>query len=311
MAPVVEVENLSRTFGENRALDSVSFSVDEGEIFGLVGPDGSGKTTCLRILCGLMAPSQGRVLVLGQDMAADPEPAKGRIGYMAQPARLYEDLSVAENIRFYADIFEVPPEKYRERMSRLLEFSGLAPFTRRLFRNLSGGMKQKVGLTCALIHTPRVLFLDEPTNGVDPVSRRDFWKILYELRREQVTIVVASTYLDEVDRCHRVALFDRGRMRLLMEPKAMRGLMTGHLFSLAAPDRQKAFKVLRSHPQVVRSSVFGAGIHFSVRVQSELASVEETLRSAGVSGYELKPITPGLEDVYLSLILDQEEGGPS
>ena len=140
---------------------------------------------------------------------------------------------------FYADLYHVPREQYQQRMTRLLRFSGLAPFTNRLFRNLSGGMKQKVGLTCALIHTPRVLFLDEPTNGVDPVSRRDFWKILYELKREQVTIVVASTYLDEVDRCHRVALFDHGRVRLVMEPLALRGLMKGYLFNLSLSDRRR------------------------------------------------------------------------
>ncbi|PKN26305.1 MAG: multidrug ABC transporter ATP-binding protein [Deltaproteobacteria bacterium HGW-Deltaproteobacteria-21] len=307
MAQVVQVENLSRSFGETTALDAISFSVEEGEIFGLVGPDGAGKTTCLRILCGLMAPTSGRVTVLDQDMVLDPEPAKDRIGYMAQPARLYEELSVAENIRFYADIHEVPPERYRERMNRLLEFSGLTPFTGRLFRNLSGGMKQKVGLTCALIHTPRVLFLDEPTNGVDPVSRRDFWKILYELRRERVTIVVASTYLDEVDRCHRVALFDKGKIRLLMAPPDMRSLITGHLFNLIVPDRQRALKVLRSVPLVIRSSVFGTGIHFTTQGESDVAEVEKSLLSGGLVSFEVKPITPTLEDVYLSLILSKEE----
>jgi len=307
MAEIVQVENLSRSFGENRALDSISFSVEEGEIFGLVGPDGAGKTTCLRILCGLMSPSSGKVKVLDQDMAADPEPAKGRIGYMAQPARLYEELSVVENIRFYADIHEVPPERYRERMNRLLEFSGLSPFTERLFRNLSGGMKQKVGLTCALIHSPRVLFLDEPTNGVDPVSRRDFWKILYELRRERVTIVVASTYLDEVDRCHRVALFDKGMIRLLMAPAEMRALITGSLYNLIVPDRQKALKILRSVPQVVRSSVFGTGIHFTTQKEGDVSEVERSLLSSGVSSFEVKPIAASLEDVYLSLVLEKEE----
>lgn len=307
MAPVVEVENISFSFGRNKALENVSFSVEEGEIFGLVGPDGAGKTTCLRILCGLMSPSSGSVMVLGNDVILDPEPVKGRIGYMAQPARLYEDLSVAENIRFYADLHEVPQKRYRERMSRLLEFSGLAPFTDRLFRNLSGGMKQKVGLTCALIHTPRVLFLDEPTNGVDPVSRRDFWKILYELRREHVTIVVASTYLDEVDRCHRVALLDRGRIRLLMEPMAMRGLMTGHLYNLLVEDRQRALRILRRLPQVLQSSVFGAGIHFTLRDEGDLLEVNKSLLSAGLMSPEVNPIQPGLEDVYLSLILNREE----
>jgi len=304
---IVEVENLSRSFGDTKALDGLSFNVEEGEIFGLVGPDGAGKTTCLRILCGLMEPTSGSVSVLGHDVVKNPEPIKGSIGYMAQPARLYEDLTVAENIRFYADLYELPPERYRERMDRLLEFSGLAPFTDRLFRNLSGGMKQKVGLTCALIHTPRVLFLDEPTNGVDPVSRRDFWKILYELRREKVAIVVASTYLDEVDRCHRVALFDQGRVRLIMEPMAMRSLMQGHLYGLVVTDRQKAVKILRAVPQVLSSSVFGAGIHLSIRHESEIVLVRKALDSAGLPPVRLEPVPPTLEDVYLSLV--REEGG--
>ncbi|MBN1105632.1 MAG: ABC transporter ATP-binding protein [Deltaproteobacteria bacterium] len=304
---IVEVENLSRSFGDTKALDGLSFTVEEGEIFGLVGPDGAGKTTCLRLLCGLMRPSGGRISVMGCDVVADPEAVKDRIGYMAQPARLYEDLTVAENIRFYADLHELPPEPYRERMNRLLAFSGLAPFTDRLFRNLSGGMKQKVGLTCALIHTPRVLFLDEPTNGVDPVSRRDFWKILYELKRERVTIVVASTYLDEVDRCHRVALFDRGRVRLVMEPVAMRSLMKGHLFNLVVRDRQRALRVLKGLPQVFNSSVFGIGIHFSLDDTTHLAGVREGLHLAGVTDFQAEAISPSLEDVYLSL-MGQEKG---
>jgi ABC-2 type transport system ATP-binding protein len=168
-------------------------------------------------------------------------------------------------------------------------------------------MKQKVGLTCALIHTPRVLFLDEPTNGVDPVSRRDFWKILYELRRERVTIVVASTYLDEVDRCHRVALFDEGKIRLLMAPPEMRSIITGNLFNLIVEDRQRALKVLRSVDLVLRSSVFGAGIHFTTQKESDVSKVEKSLRSAGISSFEVKQITPTLEDVYLSLVLNKEE----
>ncbi|MEW6665960.1 MAG: ABC transporter ATP-binding protein [Thermodesulfobacteriota bacterium] len=304
---LVEVENLSRSFGETKALEALTFSVEEGEIFGLVGPDGAGKTTCLRILCGLMEATAGAVRVLGHDVLRDPEPVKDRIGYMAQPARLYEDLTVAENVRFYADLYEIPPKRYRERMNRLLTFSGLAPFSDRLFRNLSGGMKQKLGLTCALIHSPRVLFLDEPTNGVDPVSRRDFWKILYEMKREQVTIVVSSTYLDEVDRCHRVALFDRGRIRLIMQPMAMRGLMRGRLFGLVVADRQKALKILRGLSQVLNSSVFGAGIHFSLRGDSELSEVRDALAGAGLPPERLEPIPPALEDVYLSLV--REEGG--
>jgi ABC-2 type transport system ATP-binding protein len=299
---LVKVENLCRSFGETKALEGITFSVEEGEIFGLVGPDGAGKTTCLRILCGLMAATAGKAMVLGQDVTREPEAVKAEIGYMAQPAKMYDDLTVAENIDFYAELYHVPREQYRQRMPRLLRFSGLAPFTNRLFRNLSGGMKQKVGLTCALIHRPRVLFLDEPTNGVDPVSRRDFWKILYELKREQVTIVVASTYLDEIDRCHRVALFDHGRVRLVMEPLALRGLLKGYLFNLILSDRRGALQLLRGLPQVVNPSIFGAGIHFTLKSDTDLSGVEKALDSTGLGPWNLEPIQPSLEDVYLSLL---------
>jgi len=305
--PIVQVKNLSRSFGGIQALDGLTFSVEEAEIFGLVGPDGSGKTTCLRILCGLMAPTGGKAFVLGRDVAAEPELIKDQVGYMAQPAKLYEELTVKENIEFYADLYEVPREKYRERMKRLLDFSGLAPFTNRLFRNLSGGMKQKVGLSCALIHTPKVLFLDEPTNGVDPVSRRDFWKILYELRRERVTIVVASTYLDEADRCHRVAFFDKGKARMVMEPLELRKVLKDQLFKLTANDRRKAFGVLKGMPGVLDLYVFGTGIHFILSESGKVSEVEADLESAGIQGVRVEPIQPSLEDVYLSLV--GETGG--
>ena len=299
---VITAENLSRSFGETKALDGLSFQVEAGEIFGLVGPDGSGKTTCLRLLCGLMAPTQGRATVLGRDTAREPEAIRRDIGYMAQPAGLYDDLTVEENIDFYAALYDIPARQYKERMDRLLSFSGLAPFTKRLFRNLSGGMKQKAGLTCALIHRPKVLLLDEPTNGVDPVSRRDFWKILYELKREEVTIVAASTYLDEADRCHRVALFDRGRARLVMRPLEMRGLLKGSLYALTVSDRQKAVKVLRNTPQARDVGIFGAGIHFSVEAEKDLGGIESALDDAGLKILDLEKIEPTLEDVYLSLL---------
>lgn len=299
---LVETENLCRSFGPVKALDGLNFSVEQGEIFGLMGPDGSGKTTCLRILCGLMRPTSGKAAVLGKDVARDPEAIKDQIGYMAQPAKLYEDLTVKENIQLYADLYQVPRGRYEQRMKRLLEFSGLAPFTDRLFRQLSGGMKQKVGLSCALIHTPKVLFLDEPTNGVDPVSRRDFWKILYELHREGVTILVASTYLDEADRCHRVALFDRGRVRLVMEPLSLRSLVKGHLFDLKTAQRRKAMRILKTSPRVVQASLFGAGIHFSLKEAEDLSPVKTELAGSGLGDFRLEAIQPSLEDVYLSLV---------
>lgn len=305
--PLVEAENLCRSFGPVKALDGLNFSVEQGEIFGLMGPDGAGKTTCLRILCGLMQPTSGKALVLGKDVAKDPEAIKDQIGYMAQPAKLYEDLTVKENIELYADLYQVPRDRYEQRMKRLLDFSGLAPFTDRLFRQLSGGMKQKVGLSCALIHTPKVLFLDEPTNGVDPVSRRDFWKILYELHRENVTILVASTYLDEADRCHRVALFDRGRARLVMEPLSLRSLVKGHLFDLKTAERRKAMRILKNSPRVVQVSLFGAGIHFSLKESEDLAPLEKELASSGLGAFRLEAIQPSLEDVYLSLVEGNRE----
>jgi ABC-2 type transport system ATP-binding protein len=226
---------------------------------------------------------------------------------MAQPAKLYEDLTVKENIELYADLYQVPRDRYEQRMKRLLDFSGLAHITDRLFRQLSGGMKQKVGLSCALIHTPKVLFLDEPTNGVDPVSRRDFWKILYELHRENVTILVASTYLDEADRCHRVALFDHGRVRLVMEPLNLKSLVKGHLFDLKTAERRKAMRILKTSPRVVQASLFGAGIHFSLKESEDLAPVEKELASSGLGAFRLEPIQPSLEDVYLSLVEGNRE----
>ena len=304
---LVEAENLCRSFGPVKALDGLNFSVEQGEIFGLMGPDGAGKTTCLRILCGLMRPTNGKAMVLGSDVDKDPEAIKDHIGYMAQPAKLYEDLTVKENIELYADLYQVPRDRYKQRMKRLLEFSGLAPFTDRLFRQLSGGMKQKVGLSCALIHTPKVLFLDEPTNGVDPVSRRDFWKILYELHREGVTILVASTYLDEADRCHRVALFDRGKVRLVMEPLSLRSLVRGHLFDLKTTERRKAMRILKRSPRVIQASLFGAGIHFSLREAEDLSAIENDLTSSGLTAFDLESIQPSLEDVYLSLVEGNRE----
>jgi ABC-2 type transport system ATP-binding protein len=299
---LVETDKLFKSFGSVTALNGLTFSVEAGEIFGLVGPDGAGKTTCLRILCGLMSPTGGKAMVLGKDVAREPEAIKNQVGYMAQPARLYEDLTVQENIAFYADLYEVPRDRYQQRMDRLLQFSGLAPFTGRLFRDLSGGMKQKVGLSCSLIHTPKVLFLDEPTNGVDPVSRRDFWKILYELSREKVTMVVASTYLDEADRCHRVAFLDKGKARMVMEPLDLRKLLKAPLFNLASSDRRKALGLLKTQDEVQNPYVFGSGIHFFLRDPEHIPALKASLASEGLRDVVIEPIQPSLEDVYLSLL---------
>jgi ABC-2 type transport system ATP-binding protein len=219
---IIKTTDLTRKFGELTAVDRLSFQVQEGEIFGLVGPDGAGKTTTMRLLTGILEPSSGDGWIDGKHIVRESEAIKDRIGYMSQRFGLYEDLTVIENMVFFADIYCVPHGERKAKVKRLLDFSGLGPFQRRLARDLSGGMKQKLGLACALIHTPKVLFLDEPTSGVDPVSRRDFWRILYQLLNEKVTIVFSTSYLDEAERCERIGLLHKGRMLKMDVPSAIK-----------------------------------------------------------------------------------------
>jgi ABC-2 type transport system ATP-binding protein len=208
----IKAANLTRKFGNFTAVDHLNLEIPEGEIFGLVGPDGAGKTTTMRLLTGILEPTEGEGWVYDKHIIKDSESLKDNIAYMSQRFGLYEELTVLENINFYADVFCVPKESRAAAIEKLLGFSGLTPFKQRFAGKLSGGMKQKLGLACALIHTPKVLFLDEPTNGVDPVSRRDFWKILYELLKEKVTIFYSTSYLDEAERCRRVGLINKGRL---------------------------------------------------------------------------------------------------
>jgi ABC-2 type transport system ATP-binding protein len=208
----IKTENLARKFGSLIALDHLNLEVDEGEIFGLVGPDGAGKSTTMRLLTGILDPSEGQAWVYNKHTVKEAEALKENIAYMSQRFGLYEELSVTENINFYADVYGVPKKDREVVIDKLLGFSGLLPFKQRFAGKLSGGMKQKLGLSCALIHTPKVLFLDEPTNGVDPVSRRDFWNILYDLLKEKVTIFCSTCYLDEAERCHRVGLMHKGKL---------------------------------------------------------------------------------------------------
>jgi len=218
----ISAKNLTRKFGDLTAVDELNLEIEEGEIFGLVGPDGAGKTTTMRLLTGILDPSAGEGWVYGKNIISETEELKDNIAYMSQRFGLYEDLTVLENINFYADIFCIPPKERPETIEKLLGFSGLTPFKERLAGKLSGGMKQKLGLACALIHTPKVLFLDEPTNGVDPVSRRDFWRILYELLKEKVTILYSTSYLDEAERCKRVGLLHKGKLLRCDTPQAIK-----------------------------------------------------------------------------------------
>jgi len=222
MAAIIEMRDLTRRFGDLVAVDHLNLAVERGEIFGLVGPDGAGKTTTLRMLCGLMDPSEGGASVAGYDVVRHPQAVKDQIGYMAQRFGLYQDLTVEENMTFYADLFGIMGRDREELSARLLRMTRMEPFRARQAGRLSGGMKQKLALMCTLLHRPQILFLDEPTNGVDPVSRRDFWAILYQLLKDGITVFMTTAYLDEAERCNRVGLMHRGKLIRCEAPEAMR-----------------------------------------------------------------------------------------
>ncbi len=306
----IRSEHLTKRFGSMTAVDDLSFNVAEGEIFGLVGPDGAGKTTTMRLLTSIMEPSAGEAWVAGCHIVEQAETIKERIGYMSQRFGLYADLTVMENIEFYADIYNEPRRGRAEKIDRLLHFSNLTPFRRRLAGNLSGGMKQKLGLACALIHTPRVLFLDEPTNGVDPVSRRDFWRILYELQHEKVTIFVSTAYLDEADRCHRVGLLDHGRLLGCGTPGEVKKLMRGVILEIRAQDPRQAAALLKSHLPDMSVGLFGDRLHVvSLDPERTQAQAEAALAQAGIPIIGIHTIEPSLEDVFISMIAEAEKAG--
>ena len=299
----IRTENLTKRFGDLAAVDSLTISVQEGEIFGLVGPDGAGKTTTMRLLTAIMEPTSGEAWVAGHHVVRDAEAIKDDIGYMSQRFGLYPDLSVMENIDFYADIYGVPHKGRAEKIDRLLSFSNLTPFKKRLAGNLSGGMKQKLGLACALIHTPKVLFLDEPTNGVDPVSRRDFWRILYQLLREKVTIFVSTAYLDEAERCNRLALMHKGKLLALGTPSEVKKLMRGTIIEIRAAEPRKATTLLRETMPASSVGLFGDRVHVVARdAAMAMAQAQEVLSKAGLAVGGVRPIEPSLEDVFVSVV---------
>jgi ABC-2 type transport system ATP-binding protein len=281
--------------------------VAQGEIFGLVGPDGAGKTTTMRLLTSIMAPTGGDAWVGGRHTVREAEAIKEEIGYMSQRFGLYPDLSVMENIHFYADIYGVPGRERKARIERLLSFSNLAPFKERLAGNLSGGMKQKLGLACALIHTPRVLFLDEPTNGVDPVSRRDFWRILYQLLRERVTIFISTAYLDEAERCNRLGLMHRGKLLAIGVPDEVKRLMRGTILEVRTDEPRRTVALLREKFLGDSVGLFGDRVHVVAGDPERVtAQSQALLTDAGIRIAEIRPVEPTLEDVFVS-ILGQKE----
>jgi ABC-2 type transport system ATP-binding protein len=301
----IRVENLCRSFDALRAVDGLTFTVHAGEIFGLVGPDGAGKTTTMRLLAGVLTPTSGDAWVAGHHIVKDSEALKEEIGYMSQRFGLYADLTVQENIDFYADIYGVPRKGRGEKVDRLLSFSNLTPFRKRLAGNLSGGMKQKLGLACALIHTPKVLFLDEPTNGVDPVSRRDFWKILYQLLRDGVTLFVSTAYLDEAERCGRVALIHKGRILSIGTPHEVKQIMRGGILEVEVEEPRSALRILRERMPGASVNLFGRNIHVATADPTATTARMETIfRDSGRMPPHIRPREPSLEDVFVSAVTE-------
>jgi ABC-2 type transport system ATP-binding protein len=308
MDECIKIENLSRKFDTLVAVDGLSLTVGRGEIFGLVGPDGAGKTTTIRLLCGVLEPSGGDARVAGFPITREPEKIKERIGYMPQRFGLYDDLTVMENLFFYADIFLVPREERPERMGRLLEFSQLGPFTERLAGNLSGGMKQKLGLACALIHTPEILFLDEPTCGVDPVSRRDLWKIFYELAEEGITVFMSTAYLDEAERCSRVGLMYEGRLMVCDSPDSIRAKLPGEVWQIRKEDNRAARERIRTM-EGVTADLVGDALHVVAQHPAgEIEPLAQRLNRDGLRVLERKRVPPSLEDAFMHLIHREKEG---
>jgi ABC-2 type transport system ATP-binding protein len=302
----IKTENLTRKFRNLVAVDQLSLEVKRGETFGLVGPDGAGKTTAIRMLCAIMDPTEGLATVAGFDTVKQAEDIKKRIGYMAQRFNLYGDLSVIENLNFFADIFEVRGQERKDRIARLLEFARLTEFRGRRAAHLSGGMQKKLALACTLIHQPEILFLDEPTTGVDPISRREFWDILSELHLQGITIFVSTPYMDEAERCSRIGLMYEGQLIVCDEPDRVKGLVSGELIEMRPANLRQAKEVITSLEGLLEVQTYGDLLHVFVddasKRMSELASL---LTAQGIAVEGLRQTRPRMEEAFISLIRAQ------
>src|SRR5579863_6165471 len=306
--PAVHIDKLVKRFGDFVAVDNVSIDVAPGEIFGFLGPNGAGKSTTIRILCGLLPPSSGRATVGGFDVASQPEEVKQSIGYMSQKFSLYDDLSVEENIEFFGGVYGVAGEKLRDRRDYVLKMAGLEDKRKDMTRTLSGGWKQRLALGCAILHEPPILFLDEPTSGVDPIARRNFWHLIYQLSGAGHTVFVTTHYMDEAEYCHRVALMYGGRIIALGSPEQLKeSLGQGHLLMLETTDLLDSMTLLQGRKGILDVAVFGGGLHVKVDDdQAAIPRIRAALDEAGIQIRLLEPITPSMEDVFVGLIEQQE-----
>ncbi len=300
---MVETRGLTRRFGNLAAVDRLDLQIDRGEIFGLVGPDGAGKTTTLRLLGGLLNPTEGEARIAGFDIRRDLDAVKDRIGYMAQRFGLYVDLTVQENMLFYADLFGISASERDPLMGRLLQMTRMDPFRRRAAAKLSGGMKQKLALMCTLLHRPQVLFLDEPTNGVDPVSRRDFWAILYQLVKDGMTVIVTTACLDEAERCNRVGLMHRGRLICCDAPAALKRQLAETCYEVSTPRSRAVKEILERESGVLSVEPSGATLHlFLDESRASPDGLAKRIEEEGAAPAQFRRISPSLEDVFIALI---------
>ncbi len=306
--PVVEISGLIKRFGEITAVNQLDITVYGGEMFGLVGPDGAGKTTTFRMLCGIIAPTAGTIKILGLDLIKDLRKIVKQIGYLSQRFSLYGDLTVDENIEYFAKINDV--SDYKEKREELLEFTRLTPFRKRLAEQLSGGMKQKLALACTLIHRPKVLFLDEPTTGVDTVSRRDFWKILSNILKEGITIIMSTPYLDEAERCSRVALMNNGSVMVVDTPQNLKNRMKGNVIEIICPEVRKTAAILKNHPSVADVQIFGDRLHVVVNdVQKDLPPLRKYLEENKIEINDWRTVQASLENVFIRLLSGKSDRG--
>ena len=304
---LVEAHDLHRSFGNTRAVDGVSLSLDAGEAYGLVGPDGAGKTTTMRLLVGALTPDSGTATVLGHDVTRDAERARAGIGYLAQRFSLYGDLTVMENLTFFGQVRGMPSDRLAARARQLLDFVGLRGTEDRRADALSGGMKQKLGLACALIHEPPVLLLDEPTAGVDPITRQDFWQLIIRVLGQGTGVIVCTPYMDEAARCTRVGFMQGGRLLVEGAPRELTRTLEGRVLELAAHPKKRAAEIARADPGVEDVIEFGDRLHLRVsEAAGPLAKLPTALESAGVNVSRLQQVRPSMEDVFISLLAQRE-----
>jgi len=309
----VVVENLVKRFGKFVAVDHVSLAIPHGEVFGFLGPNGAGKSTTIRMLCGLLRPTSGSAQVAGYDVARKPEAVRQNIGYMSQKFSLYNDLTVIENIRLFAGLYSVPSSKLKERIDWTLEMANLLGQENLMTGTLPGGWKQRLALGCAVLHKPPVIFLDEPTSGVDPISRRRFWELIHQMAEEGVTVFVTTHYMEEAEYCNRLALIFRGKIVALGTPTELkRGSMKGELLLVECTPLGNAVEILQSAPDVMDAAVFGNALHLVVRnADAAIPQLQTFLKTRGIAVQRMERIRPSLEDVFVSLTTEQssaEEG---